>query len=228
VGTFGRHLSDYRQINTLPPGTCFLASSLDPTTGKPLSDGFLRPYSGYTNIPMQYWDIPSPARNTKPVHAVFGNWQISGIAAFVSGSPQAISFTTLDGTDMNGGGDSQHVFLTGPATLPKDRRTSNRFFDTSVVHRPAAGTIGNRPREVFRGPGTNNWDLSLFRNIPIREKVKFQLRFEGYNAFNHTQFSGVNTAAKFDLLGSQVSQNFGQLSSAHSARVMQLAARISF
>ena len=58
--------------------------------------------------------------------------------------------------------------------------------------------------------------------------MKFQLRFEGYNAFNHTQFSGVNTAAKFDLLGSQVSQNFGQLSSAHSARVMQLAARISF
>jgi hypothetical protein len=152
VGTLGRHLSDYRQINTLPPGTRFLASSQDPTTGKPLSDDFLRPYSGYTNIPMQYfdvtssydslqtqvthgfrhslqfgvvwtwsktmgytdsydgtlasyanirvynygessedrthnfavnwlWDITSPARNTKPVDAVFGNWQISGIAA---------------------------------------------------------------------------------------------------------------------------------------------------
>jgi hypothetical protein len=131
---------------------------------------------------------------------------------------------------MNGGGDSQHVFLMGPATLPKDQRIFNRFFDTSVVHRTAASTIGNMPREVFRGPGTNtnNWDLSLFRNIPVRENVKFQLRFEGYNAFNDTQFSGVNTAAKFDLQDNQVSQNFGQLSSAASARVMQLAARISF
>jgi hypothetical protein len=42
---------------------------------------------------------------------------------------------------------------------------------------------------------------------PIREGVKFQLRFEGYNAFNDTQFSGLNTAAKFDLQGNQVSQN---------------------
>jgi hypothetical protein len=209
VGTLGRHLTISRSILSRPE-TRFLASSLDPTTGKPLSDDFLRPYSGYTNIPMQYfdvtssydslqtqvthrfrhnllfevvwtwsktmgytdsydgtlvsyanirvynygessedrthnfavnwrWDIPSLARNTKPVSAVFAIGR-SPASRLVRGSPQAISFTTLDGTDMNGGGDSQHVFLTGPATLPKDQRNLNRFFDTSVVHRPAAGT----------------------------------------------------------------------------------------
>jgi len=299
VGTLGRHLSDFRQINTLMSGTHFQAWGIDPTTGKPYSDDFLRPYQGYSNIPMQYfditssyhslqtqlthrfrhglqfggvwtwsktmgytdsyngtlatyanirfynygeadsdrthnvavnwlWDIPLPSSNIRPMHAVFGNWQISGILTLISGAPQNFSFSTVDGTDITGGGDGAHVFLTGPTTLPKDQRTFDRFFKKSVVTRPAQGTLGNMPRSVFRGPGTNNWDLSLFKNIPIREKVRFQLRVEAYNAFNHTQFSDVNTAAKFDLQGNQVSQNFGQLSAAASARVMQLATRISF
>jgi len=80
VGTFGRHLSDYRQINTLPPGTCFLASSLDPTTGKPLSDGFLRPYSGYTNIPMQYFDVTSSYDlQTQVTHRFRHSLQFGGV-----------------------------------------------------------------------------------------------------------------------------------------------------
>jgi hypothetical protein len=299
VGTLGRHLSDFKNINQLPYGIRFLPQSLDPTTGKALADDFLRPYQGYGSIPMQFfditssyhslqaqvthrfskglqfgavwtwskamgytdsyngtiatyvnprvwnygesdndrthnvainwlWNIPSPTKNIKPLNAVLGHWQLSGIVAFVSGAPQQISYSTVDGADITGGGDGSRVFVTGPATLPKDQRTFTQFFNTAVFRRPAQGTIGNEPREVYRGPGINNWDMSLFKNIPIREKVTFQLRWETYNTFNHTQFDGVTNAARFDVNGNQVAPLFGQVSSSRDPRIMQLAARVSF
>jgi hypothetical protein len=50
-GNLGRHLGQTRQLNTIPYGARFLNQNLDPTTGKPLSDTFLRPYYGYGNTP---------------------------------------------------------------------------------------------------------------------------------------------------------------------------------
>ena len=50
VGNLGRHLEMAQNLNTLPYGQRFLSSSLDPTTGKPLADSFLRPYVGYGTI----------------------------------------------------------------------------------------------------------------------------------------------------------------------------------
>jgi hypothetical protein len=40
----------------------------------------------------------------------------------------------------------------------------------------------------LRAPGINNWDLSLFKNFPITERVDLQLRLESFNTFNHAQW----------------------------------------
>jgi len=42
------------------------------------------------------------------------------------------------------------------------------------------GTFGNEGKFVLRGPGTNNWDLSLFKNFAIVERVHMEFRFEAY------------------------------------------------
>ena len=61
-----------------------------------------------------------------------------------------------------------------------------------------------------------------------------QFRWEMYNAFNHTQFDSVDTAARFDntpnsaTFGQQTSKTFGQINGATNARVMQGSLRISF
>ena len=55
-----------------------------------------------------------------------------------------------------------------------------------------------------------------------------QLRWEMYNAFNHTQFSGVDTTARFDPQGNQVNSRFGQVTSTRQPRVMQASLRFSF
>jgi Carboxypeptidase regulatory-like domain len=61
VGTFGEHIGTTTQLNMLPYGARFQASSLDPTkkTPTPLPDQFLRPYSGYGDIPFVAFDSSS-------------------------------------------------------------------------------------------------------------------------------------------------------------------------
>ena len=82
---------------------------------------------------------------------------------------------------------------------------------------------------MFRGPGINNWDATLFKILPIgNESRTVQLRWEVYNAFNHTQFLGVDNGARFDASGRQVNGRFGQLISARSPRVMQVSLRFTF
>jgi hypothetical protein len=63
---------------------------------------------------------------------------------------------------------------------------------------------------VLRGPGVNNWDATISKRVPIGlgEQRFSQIRAEFYNAFNHTQFSGFETTARFDPTGAQVNANF--------------------
>ncbi|MGI8742365.1 MAG: hypothetical protein ACR2NN_07290 [Bryobacteraceae bacterium] len=155
---------------------------------------------------------------------MFDNWQLSGITRFVSGGPlfrgnsangsggatSGNANTSLgtgnltDGLDLTGGGDGWRPDVVGNATLPKDQRTFNQYFNTAAFARPALGAIGNAPSVVARGPGINNWNVSLFKNVSIRERMALQFRAEAYNIFNHTQFSNVNTTPKFDPAGNRV------------------------
>ena len=152
---------------------------------------------------------------------ILDEWQVSGIASFLSGMPPGISYSTTDGADITGGGDGSRVVVLDKAVLPRGERTITRFFDTTVFARPAKGSYGNAPKDVVRGPGVNSWDLSLFKNFPLNDKARFQFRWELYNAFNHAQFQGMDTAARFDPAGNQVKSRFGALTSTGPGRVMQ-------
>ena len=175
------------------------------------------------------WDLPKANLQNAVARAVVNNWQLSGIASFVSGAPLGVSYSTVAAVDTTGSPtDGARVVITGNPVLPKSGRTFNRYFDTSVFRLPAVGTIGNSAPTLFRGPGINNFDLALFKNFPIRDRARLQLRCDAYNAFNHTQFSAVNAAARFDATGAQVNTLFGQLTAARDARIMQLSARFSF
>ena len=174
------------------------------------------------------WDLPkvSKAWNNGFSRWALDNWQLSGITTFASGFPMGVTFNTTDGANITGGGDGARVVLTGNPTLSFGQRSLSEYFNTSVFARPAQGTIGNAPKDVFRGPGINNWDLALFKNFVIREKATVQLRWEAYNAFNHPQWMGIDTAATFNPAGQQVNGQFGQVTSARDPRIMQLAVRV--
>ncbi|MEZ5356256.1 MAG: carboxypeptidase-like regulatory domain-containing protein [Bryobacteraceae bacterium] len=299
-GSLGRHLLWRRNLNAIPFGTNFQASSIDPTTNRPLPPNFLRPVQGWGDIllrepasssnyhslqaqlnrrftrglqfglsytwsksldynsddgntvsvlvPVRVWnyglssfdrthvaklnwlyDLPSTGSNNPFVKAVLNDWQFSGIATFSSGQPLGVGFSTVTATDITGSpSDGARIDINGPAQLSRGDRTFSRFFDTSVFSLPARGTYGTAARTVFRGPGIHNWDLTAFKNFIIKERFHTQFRAEFYNAFNHTQWSGLNTGARFDAQGRQVNAQFGQVTATRPGRRIQLALRLSF
>jgi hypothetical protein len=176
------------------------------------------------------YDLPnSPWRNSM-VRGFLDHWQLSGITTFQSGQPLGISVGTTTGMDITGTANfSPRADMIGNPVLPKDQRTFSRNFDSSVLRLPAVGTLGNAARTIIRGPGINNWDLSLFKNITIHERLRLQFRCAAYNTFNHTQFSSMNTSATFDpATGEQTNSKLGTFTAARNARKMQLGLKLLF
>ncbi|MBM3783521.1 MAG: carboxypeptidase regulatory-like domain-containing protein [Acidobacteria bacterium] len=175
------------------------------------------------------WDLPKTTFQNVIAKQIFNDWQMSGIVTFSSGQPLGLGFGTVTPLDITGSPtDGPRITLTGNPILPKGDRTRTRFFDTSVVRLPARGTIGNAAKTNIRGPGINNWDTAFFKNFPIREEFRMQLRWELYNIWNHSQFTGVDTTARFDAQGAQGNARLGELISARPARIMQFALRLYF
>lgn len=178
------------------------------------------------------WDLPRPRGLLagRFSRAVLDNWQLSGIATIVSGSPTGVGLSFSYANDITGSPtDGARVVVVGDPNLSRGERTFDRHFDTAAIRPPERNTVGNAPKDVFRGPGINNVDLSLFKNIPLpSERWKLQFRGEFYNTFNHTQFSSVDTGARFNQSGEQINPRFGQYTGARPPRRVQLALRLNF
>jgi len=85
-------------------------------------------------------------------------------------------------------------------------------------------TFGNMGRNVIRGPGINNWDISIAKDIKLTESKSLEFRSEFFNAFNHVQFYSPtlqNGLLGFDGL-------FGQVTSDRGPRVIQFALKLYF
>jgi hypothetical protein len=94
--------------------------------------------------------------------------------------------------------------LSANPTLSKSARTIYEYFNTAVVGPALKGSRGaDSGPYLFNGPGTNNFDASVFKNVPFTkvESRFLQLRCEMYNSLNHTQFSGINTSATLSSTG---------------------------
>ncbi|MGH9575154.1 MAG: carboxypeptidase regulatory-like domain-containing protein [Candidatus Acidiferrales bacterium] len=142
------------------------------------------------------WNIPAASKlwNSVITRQLLDNWQVSGIVSFVRGQPYGITLNT-SGVDLTGGSDGPRALITGNPLLPHGKRGVLGYFNTSAIQEPAVNTpnsmgqystfVGNAGKVVFRGPGTNNWDVAMFKNIPIKDRATFQIRAEFYNLFNH-------------------------------------------
>jgi hypothetical protein len=184
------------------------------------------------------YDLPKFSRywNHGFSRGVFDGWEVTGITRFISGRPLGFTYSFVQSTDVTGtsgvAGVDSRVILIGDPNLPKGERSVERHFRTEVVRPPERSNfgIGNAAKDAIRGPGVNNWDLSLFKNMKWGRDAarRIQLRGELYNAFNHTQFDGVDTAARFDAQGRQANRRFGQYTSARDGRRVQLGLKFYF
>ena len=79
--------------------------------------------------------------------------------------------------------------------------------------------FGNSGRNVIIGPGFTSTDFSLFRNIPIKERMNLQFRAEAFNALNNSNYNQPGTGR---------GPNFGRILTEKHAREIQMALRLSF
>jgi hypothetical protein len=165
------------------------------------------------------------------------NWELSGVTRMLTGAPLTPGYSLIAGINSPTGTPSDSARLEvinanaplatrfGPPPEPAGQASLTNAPWSVASTDPQYGNLG---KNTMTGPGTNNWDLSLYRTISIRERAKAMLRLETYNTFNHTQFSGINSTAQFSTAGSQVNTAFLVPNAARPARYVQVAARLWF
>jgi hypothetical protein len=159
---------------------------------------------------------------TNPVmNGVFGGWQTEGILTAQSGLPLVVT-----GANNNA--------ATRPNSTGQSAKLSNpteyEWFNTAVFVNPPSYTFGNLGRVLpdVSGPRLVNIDLSLIKNIQLRERFSLQLRAESFNMANHVNLGMPNTGFSAGANGLNSSSTFGTITSAAAARTYQFGAKIKF
>ena len=152
---------------------------------------------------------------------IVGGWQLNGNTTFQDGPPLQISggngsgsFAGTQRPNWNG----QNATLDGSVT-----GRLSQYFTTADFSFNAPFTYGNAPRLMpnLRGPGVDNFDVSLFKNTEIAEKYRLQFRAEAFNVFNRAQFGVPNTNINSTAFGVISAQQ-------NSPRNLQLGLRLLF
>jgi carboxypeptidase family protein/TonB-dependent receptor-like protein len=187
------------------------------------------------------YDLPGLTKHfggPKWLSYITDNYQLSGVTQFMTGAPLEdnpvngnlalwVPGNQLTGSDMWG--------ALPPAWVGLD---NNGNLMLPTIGKPFTGS-----RADIRGGGMQNWDMSIFKNIPLgSEQRYFQLRLEAFNVFNHPNFQDKGISATLTLPSCDASgcipmsitkgSNFGQYTNQYSGvggpRVIQLGAKFYF
>jgi hypothetical protein len=167
------------------------------------------------------WDLPF---NRGPAKLVKG-WSLYPILSYRTGYPFTVNAglnTLNEDPGPSGAGDAGLVNadLVAPVHYLDPHKNGFFFFDPTSFAGPASG-YGTAPRNLLRGPGRTNMDLSLAKLTPIGgDRVNLKLTVDAFNVFNHTQFRNLST-----LLSAGT---FGQATTTYDPRILQLSAHINF
>jgi hypothetical protein len=190
--------------------------------------GFDRPHVFVANY---IYDLPKVGSMiARPVGWFLDNWQVSGMTVFQSGSPYRPGFSQTTSTEISGSSEGAVIDVIGDPVLSKSERNIDRWFNPDAFALPKRGTFGNAGINILRNPGINNWDLSITKKIPLWSEDRWlQFRTELFNAWNHTQYSGLDTTVRFNTAtGAREPTTVGRVTSFRDPRMIQLSLKLYF
>ena len=169
------------------------------------------------------YQLPFRGRSSL-THNVLGNWVVSGINQFESGTP----FSARQNIDFAGiGPGSGNQFYeevgspTGCGTTDFKPGVGAQLYCRDAFSKPAAGTFASsQQRNTLVNPGFWQWNLALHKNFLLTEQSTLQFRVEAFNVLNHPNWGGVNS--------NPASSSFGRVTSKSGNRNLQFQLRISF
>jgi len=196
------------------------------------------------------YNLPNGPFQNAVLKQVTNGWGVSGITTFITGAPGSIGANT--GTDLSGSDSAPtRTNLTGaplrvanpvydPLNTSGPQWLSAAAFSNPIGGNPssAGGTcaapyiytncgFGSGGRVEYYGPGYNDWDIAATKNFQLgkNEARQLQFRFETYNSFNHTEWTGVNGTFSAANISAG---NFGRLNNTNPARIIVLALKLRF
>ncbi len=186
--------------------------------------------------------VPTVKTDNAALKRILGGWELSTITILQSGLPfpvvsrggfvperdangNVVGFARGSG-DFNADGQNYDY----PDTPSQDFTGSHSrqeflsgLFTAADFPLPAPGAHGTLARNIYRGPGTINVDLSLLKNNKVPffgERGNLQLRFDFYNILNRVNLRGVDNNLN--------SGTFGRSVQTLDPRIIVLGARIVF
>ena len=174
-----------------------------------------------------YWTYELPWGTNKrwlgtgsgPAGKIFGNWTMSGSLNLQGGSPfTARVVGSVQDVARGTNGTLRANYNGQPIGIPDG--TIAHWFNTAAFTAPAPGTLGNSMRNMIRGPGQIGLDMSLSKQIPIRDVQGLDIRMDATNLFNHPNFTSIDTNLN--------SLTYGQVTGVGGMRKISLTARYRF
>jgi hypothetical protein len=160
------------------------------------------------------------------VGRLVGGWQLNGITSFQTGPPITLA-TPGDNAGIGSSAQRPNVVGDPYAGIDTGGRYQQRgvdvgtfYFNRAAFALPPLFKLGNIGKNTIVGPGTQNWDFSIFKNTAITERVSARLHAEFFNVLNHPNFG---------VPGRTLNQpTFGVINSTGPARLVQLGLKVIF
>jgi hypothetical protein len=168
-----------------------------------------------------------PFRRPGRLRHVIEGWQLNGILSLYTGLP----FTVQSATNTLNIGSGSRASWIGPGNggLPENQRSIQDWFNVAAFAPPSPLQFGNAGRNILRGPGTAQLDLSVFKNFRLKERsaAYLQIRAEAFNLTNRVQFN--NPAATIGAPGAGTITSAGSpVTFQRLSREVQLALKLYF
>jgi hypothetical protein len=146
---------------------------------------------------------------------VVGGWTADVIGAFSGGNPITVNAPNNTADPLT----NFRANRTCNGLRDSDLRTNGlHWLNPACFAAPAAGYFGNSGANILTGPGVNDWDVAIEKNVALREAVSLQFRAELFNAWNHAQFKNPDSTVG--------DANFGQVTQARDSREIQLGLKL--
>ena len=148
---------------------------------------------------------------------IAGGWVISGVTTLRTGLPLTVN-ESVDVSNTGSSAPRPNALLDG--NLSSDKRSPDRWFDTTAYALQTPNTFGNAGTGTIRNPGITNLDLGLQKRFRTTEKSYIEFRVEMFNVTNTPLFTTLGRT-----LGTST---FGRITGAEAEREMQLGLKFYF
>jgi hypothetical protein len=159
------------------------------------------------------WALPRLAQQNAIVRTAIGSWQLNGVIRLQTGQ----YYTVTGNTSI---GNRRADYLGGEVLIAGSARNYNNWVNKAVFGNAPDNRFGNEPVGNVEAPGLQTYNLSVSKTFEIRERFRLRYQADFFNAFNVTNFTGLNV--------NLASTAFGTLPTAYPPRNIQMQLKFTF